>query len=148
IFAFALWDTKTRALVLARDHHGVKPLYYAAQSGELLFASELKSLLASGRVSHEIDREAVAQYLIYQAVPPPLSILRDVRQLPPGRVLVHHRGETRVRTYWTPPREVSRTITSVEEACEVTLGGLRNAVKRQMMSERPLGVFLSGGVDS
>jgi asparagine synthase (glutamine-hydrolysing) len=148
IFAFALWNPKANELVLARDHHGVKPLYYAQHDGELLFASEIKSLLASGRVSREVDPQAVAQYLVYQVVPPPLSILRDVQQLPPGRVLVHRRGETRVRTYWTPPREAARPITSVDEACEVALGGLRQAVKRQMMSERPLGVFLSGGVDS
>jgi asparagine synthase (glutamine-hydrolysing) len=148
IFAFALWNPKAGELVLARDHHGVKPLYYAERGGELTFASELKSILASGRVSREIDPQAVAQYLVYQGVPPPLSILRDVHQLPPGRVLVHRRGETRVRTYWTPPREASTPVTSVDEAKDIVLGGLRDAVKRQMMSERPLGVFLSGGVDS
>jgi asparagine synthase (glutamine-hydrolysing) len=148
IFAFALWNRKDDELVLARDHHGVKPLYYSIQGGELLFASELKALLASGRVSREVDAEAVAQYLVYQAVPPPLSILRDVQQLPPGRVLVRKGRDTRVHTYWTPPAEVDHPVTSVEEACEIALGGLRTAVKRQMMSERPLGVFLSGGVDS
>ncbi len=148
IFAFALWNPGADEMLLGRDHHGVKPLYYATHNGNLVFASELKALLASGRVSREIDPEAVAQYLVYQAVPPPLSILRDVHQLPPGRLLVHRRGQTHVHTYWTPPREVARPVTSVEEACEITLGGLRRAVGRQMMSERPLGVFLSGGVDS
>ncbi|MGE3176938.1 MAG: asparagine synthase (glutamine-hydrolyzing) [Vicinamibacterales bacterium] len=148
IFAFALWNPAAQELVLARDHHGVKPLYVASQGGGLTFASEIKALLASGRVPRDLDPEAVGQYLIYQAVPPPLSILRGVAQLPPGRVLVHRRGETRIRTYWTPPREVSRPVASVEEACEITLSGLKRAVKRQMMSERPLGVFLSGGVDS
>lgn len=148
IFAFALWNRQADELVLARDHHGVKPLYYSERAGELTFASEIKSLLASGRVSREIDPEAVAQYLVFQAVPPPLSILRDVQALPPGRVLVHRNGETRVHTYWTPPREVANPIASIDEAKEITLGGLRDAVKRQMMSERPLGVFLSGGVDS
>jgi asparagine synthase (glutamine-hydrolysing) len=148
IFAFALWNAKTRELVLARDPHGVKPLYYAEHDGELTFASEIKSLLVSGRVSRDIDPHAVAQYLVFQAVPPPLSILRDVKALPPGRVLVHRRGETSVHAYWTPAREASKPITAVDEACEVTLGGLRGAVKRQMMSERPLGVLLSGGVDS
>ena len=148
MFAFALWHPAADELVLARDHHGVKPLYYAHAGGGLVFASELKAMLASGRVSRAIDPEAVAQYLVYQAIPPPLSILRDVRQLGPGRVLVHTRGATRVHTYWTPPPQVAEPITSEEEACDVTLGGLRTAVKRQMMSERPLGVFLSGGVDS
>jgi asparagine synthase (glutamine-hydrolysing) len=148
IFAFALWNPEDDELVLARDHHGVKPLYYSQHAGELTFASEIKAMLASGRVSRDIDPQAVAQYLVYQAVPPPLSILRDVQALPPGRVLVRRRGETRVRAYWTPVREVAAPVTSVDEACELTLGGLRGAVKRQMMSERPLGVFLSGGVDS
>lgn len=148
IFAFALWNPGAQELVLARDHHGVKPLYFAVQGGDLTFASEIKSMLASGRVSRAIDAEAVAQYLIYQAVPPPLSILKDVQQLAPGRVLVHRAGRTAIRTYWNPPREVADPITSVDEACEVTIGGLRQAVRRQMMSERPLGVFLSGGVDS
>ena len=98
IFAFALWNPADDELVLARDHHGVKPLYYAERDGEVIFASEIKSVLASLRVSRDVDPEAVAQYLVYQVVPQPLSILRDVRQLPPGRVLVRRRGETRVRT--------------------------------------------------
>ncbi len=148
IFACALWNPAADELVLARDHHGVKPLYYAESGGGLVFASELKAILASGRVSRDIDPQAVSQYLVYQAVPPPLSILRDVQQLGPGRVLVHTRGESRIRTYWTPPQEVAAPVTSEDEACRITLGGLRAAVKRQMMSERPLGVFLSGGVDS
>jgi len=148
IFAFALWNPRDREIVLARDHHGVKPLYYAERSGELTFASEIKSMLASGRISKEIDPEAVAQYLVYQAVPAPLSILRDVRALPPGHVMVHRCGESSVRRYWAPPQEAAEPVTCVEQAKAITLGGLRTAVKRQMMSERPLGVFLSGGVDS
>lgn len=148
IFAFALWNPQTEEMVLARDHHGVKPLYYSERGGQLTFASEIKAMVASGRVSKEIDPEAVAQYLVYQAVPAPLSILRDVRALRPGSVMVHRRGESRARTYWTPPPEVNEPVTSEEHAKTITLGGLRTAVKRQMMSERPLGVFLSGGVDS
>lgn len=148
IFACAVWNPAADELVLARDHHGVKPLYYADQGGELLFASELKAMLASGRVSRDIDPEAVSQYLVYQAVPPPLSILREVRQLGPGCVLARTRGTTRTWRYWSPPREAAETVASEAEACEIALQGLRTAVRRQMMSERPLGVFLSGGVDS
>ncbi len=148
IFAFALWHPGAGELVLARDHHGVKPLYYAEAPGRLLFASEIKALLASGQVSRDLDPEAVSQYLIYQAVPPPLSILRDVRQLPPGSLLVRRHGNSRVTRYWSPPPEVTTPVTSEAEACEITLSGLRASVGRQMMSERPLGVFLSGGVDS
>jgi asparagine synthase (glutamine-hydrolysing) len=148
IFAFGLWDSAASTFVLARDHHGVKPLYYSLANGRLLFASELKAVLASGSVSREIDPQAAAQYLIYQAVPPPLSMLREVRQLPPGSVLIHRAGRTSIRSYWVPPRESASPVRSEAEACELALDGLRAAVRRQMMSERPLGVFLSGGVDS
>lgn len=148
IFAFALWDALVGDLLLARDHHGVKPLYYAVQGRELLFASELKAMLASGRVSREIDPEALGQYLWLQAVPPPRSILSGVQTLPPGHLAVHRDGSLTVRAYWTPPRQVDTPATSVEDAAAIVLDGLRGAVRRQMMSERPLGVFLSGGVDS
>lgn len=148
IFAFALWDRRRCRLLLARDHHGVKPLYWSDQGESLLFASEVKSILASGRVSRELAPEAVAQYLSYQAVPPPLSILRDVSMLPPGHLLVRDLAGTAVRSYWTPPIDVAEASMSIEEAKSIALDGLRSAVRRQMMSERPLGVFLSGGVDS
>lgn len=148
IFAFALWNRRAGELLIARDHHGVKPLYYAIRGRELLFASELKSLLASGRLSRDVDAEAVGQFLTFQAVPPPLTMLKDVRALPPGRLAVHRRGELHLHTYWTPPRQSPTPVRTVEEAEGIALDGLRAAVRRQMMSERPLGVFLSGGVDS
>ena len=148
IFAWALWNPAAAELVLARDHHGVKPLYYAAAPGRFVFASEIKALLAGGDVSRELDPEAVRQYLVYQAVPAPLSILRDVRQVPPGGLLVRRSDGCRVTRYWSPPPQAADTVTSEAEACEIVREGLRTAVSRQMMSERPLGVFLSGGVDS
>ncbi len=148
IFAFAIWDRRREQVLLARDPHGVKPLYYASGGGRLLFASELKALLASGAVSREIDPEAVAQYLAYQAVPPPLTMLRDVRALPPGCVAVGGAAGVRVRRYWAPPMEHDQPIESPAEACALVRELLGAAVKRQLMSERPLGVFLSGGVDS
>ncbi|MFA5907743.1 MAG: asparagine synthase (glutamine-hydrolyzing) [Vicinamibacterales bacterium] len=148
IFAFGLWDSHARRLVLARDHHGVKPLYWSQTATSFLFASELKSVLASGLVSRDIDPEAAGQYLVYQAVPPPLSILQQVKMLPPGRVLIHEGDSPTIRIYWRPPTHQDDPVQSVDEAKALALGGLRDAVRRQMMSERPLGVFLSGGVDS
>jgi asparagine synthase (glutamine-hydrolysing) len=148
IFAFAIWDRHRRHLVLARDPHGVKPLYYAETASSLVFASEIKALLASGRVSRELDAEAVAQYLQYQVVPPPGAIVRGVRALEPGRVLVRNGGPAKVRTYWTPPAERPGAITSADEATHAVREGLEHAVKSQLVAERPLGVFLSGGVDS
>jgi len=148
IFAFAVWDTRQRHLVLARDPHGVKPLYYAELGHSLVFASEIKSLIASGYVSREVDPEALAHYLQYQVVPPPGAIVRGVRALEPGRVLVRNGGPAKIRTYWTPPVERPGAITSGDEAVHAVREGLENAVRSQLMAERPLGVFLSGGVDS
>jgi asparagine synthase (glutamine-hydrolysing) len=148
IFAFAIWDVRRRRLVLARDPHGVKPLYYADEGDSLTFASEIKAMVASGRVSRELDPEAVAQYLHYQVVPPPGAIVRGVRALEPGRVLVRSGGPAKVRTYWTPPSERPGAITSADEATYAVRDGLERAVRSQLVAERPLGVFLSGGVDS
>ena len=148
IFAFAIWDRRKRHLVLARDPHGVKPLYYAESDGSIVFASEIKALLASGRVSRELDPESLAQYMQYQVVPPPGAIVRGVRALEPGRVLVKNGGPAKVRTYWTPRAQRPGAITSADEATYAVRQGLEGAVKSQLMAERPLGVFLSGGVDS
>jgi len=148
IFAFALWDRTHERLMLARDPHGVKPLYYSEQAGRTVFASEIKALVASGCISKELDSDALAQYLSYQAVPPPYSILKDVRALPPGRVAIGVPGALKERRYWTPQPEDARAIESPEEACRLVRESLELAVKQQLMTERPLGVFLSGGVDS
>ncbi len=148
IFAFALWDSRAGRVVLARDQYGVKPLYYAEQQGRLVFASELKALVASRCLSRELDPESVAQYLTYQAVPSPRSILREVTALQPGRVLVGRPGDLAVRRYWRPRREDASPITSPDEACAIVRARLEESVRRQLMTERPLGVFLSGGVDS
>jgi asparagine synthase (glutamine-hydrolysing) len=148
IFAFALWDRRRERLVLARDPHGVKPLYYSAHDGRILFASEIKALVASGCLANTLDPEAVAQYLTYQAVPSPRSILSGVEALPPGRIASGRPGALSVRRYWTPRPESARPIESPEEACALVRQSLEEAVQSQLMTERPLGVFLSGGVDS
>ena len=148
IFAFALWDARTRQVLLARDHHGVKPLYFAERDGRIVFASELKAMVASGFVSRQLDAEAVAQYLTYHAVPPPLSMLRDVQALGPGRLAIGRPGALRVRRYWAPPVEAADPIRSPEEACAMVRHAFERAVRSQLVAERPLGVFLSGGVDS
>jgi asparagine synthase (glutamine-hydrolysing) len=148
IFAFALWDRRRERLVLARDPHGVKPLYYSEHDGRILFASEIKALVASGCVSNALDPEAVAQYLTYQAVPSPRSILCGVEALPPGRIVSGRPGAFSVRRYWAPRPERARPIESPEEACALVRESIEGAVRSQLMTERPLGVFLSGGVDS
>lgn len=148
IFAFAIWDRPRNRLLLARDPHGVKPLYYAKTNRSFLFSSELRGLLASGLIRKELDVEAVGQYLIYQAVPPPKTILADATMLPPGSYLIHDATAARVRSYWRPPVQNKKTVTSVQEASERVRSGLVASVRRQLMSEVPLGMFLSGGVDS
>jgi asparagine synthase (glutamine-hydrolysing) len=149
IFAFAIWDRRKHRVLLARDHHGVKPLYYAQVDGRLLFASELKSLLASGLVSRELDPQALGQYLVYQVVPPPLTMVRGVSALPPGCLLSQNGQGPCVSAYWRPPGESeAEPLRSEGDAIDLVRAGLKTAVKRQLMSERPLGLFLSGGVDS
>jgi asparagine synthase (glutamine-hydrolysing) len=148
IFAFAIWDARRQQLLLARDHYGVKPLYYSETAGRTVFASEIKALVASRLVSKDIDPEAAAQYLTFQAVPPPLSILREVRALPPGRLAVGRPGHLAERSYWQPVPEQSDATRSPHEARALLREALERAVASQLMTERPLGIFLSGGVDS
>jgi asparagine synthase (glutamine-hydrolysing) len=148
IFAFAIWDRPARRLLLARDPHGVKPLYFAERGGQFLFASELKAMLASRLVERTPDVESVAQYLVHQVVPPPRTMVSGVQMLPPGSLLLHDSAGVTVRAYWEPPRQNTQTVSSIDEAAELVRHGLDQAVGRQMMSERPLGLFLSGGIDS
>jgi asparagine synthase (glutamine-hydrolysing) len=148
IFAFALWDRRRDRLLLARDRNGVKPLYFAESAGCTIFASEIKALVAGGLVSRDLDAESLAQYLTYQAVPAPRSILRGVRALEPGRIASGRPGALTIRRYWSPPHEHHDATQSPEEAREMVRAALESAVSAQLMTERPLGVFLSGGVDS
>ncbi|MFF4348678.1 asparagine synthase (glutamine-hydrolyzing) [Streptomyces sp. NPDC001530] len=147
MFAFALWDANRRRLVLARDRVGKKPLYYQHAGGELVFASELKALAVVPSVRRELDPVALHHYLTYQYVPAPWSIYRGVRKLPPGHMLVWQDGRVDVRRYWeldfTPG-----SVDSEQEAIERTRELLLEATRIRMVSERPLGAFLSGGIDS
>lgn len=147
MFAFAIWDAARRRLLLARDRVGKKPLYYRQAGASLAFASELKALVADPSVSRELDPVALHHYLTYQYVPAPWSIYRGIRKLPPGHLLVWQDGEARLRRYWkldfTP-----RPVGSEREAAERARQLLLDATRVRMVSERPLGAFLSGGIDS
>jgi asparagine synthase (glutamine-hydrolysing) len=150
MFAFALWDARLRRLLLARDRCGIKPLYYAATGGCFAFASELRSLLAWPGLKPRLDPTALAQYLMYEYVPTPLTILEGVRKLPPGSLLTLARGEASVQPYWEVDLALSETgpAPSDDEAAEGLRDALRKAVRMEMVSDVPLGVFLSGGIDS
>ena len=154
MFAFAAFDRSTRTLTLGRDRLGIKPLYWGRIDGSLVFASELKALAAFPEWKGEIDREALAAYLRYGYVPTPMSIYRDVHKLAPGTLLACGAdGEAGTTTYWSL-EEVARRgqanlldVSDSEAEAEVeTL--LADAVRRRMVADVPLGMFLSGGIDS
>ncbi len=147
MFGFALWDAKAKRLMLARDRIGKKPLYYAWTPDGLVFGSEIKCLLESGDVSREIDRQALYHYFCLGYIPHPLSVYQQIRQLPPaGRLIVEGDGFT-VDRYWRLRSQVDRSLVR-EEVCEKLHALVDDAVRRRMISDVPLGAFLSGGLDS
>ena len=149
MFAVALWDGQMRRGVIARDRLGVKPLYYAERDGLLLFASELKGLLASGLIEPELDPVSLELYLTLGMVPAPRSLLRDVFKLPPGHRIVIERDDVAVQQYWEYPTLVGPSRgANVREHAERLLESLRESVRLRLMSDVPLGAMLSGGLDS
>ena len=150
MFAFALWDRNRETLFLARDRFGVKPLHYALlDDGQLLFGSELKVLTTHPGLRRDIEPHAVEEYFAYGYVPEPRTIYRQALKLPPGHTLTVRRGEPLPppRQYWDMPFASVGPI-SEEEAGRELIARLREAVRIRLVSEVPLGAFLSGGVDS
>jgi len=149
IFAFALWDTRTRTLLVARDGVGVKPLYYAETSRGFLFASELKALLQEPSIDRTLDLEAVRHHVLFLWCPSPLTMLRSVRKLEPGSALVVRDGRVERRFRFYDPRFEQEFVDWPESDAIVQVRKyLTRAVDRQLMSDVPLGAFLSGGLDS
>ena len=148
MFAFALWDTKRRSLLLARDRMGKKPLYWAETPGGLIFGSELKALLEHPDCPRSLDRAAVAKYLAYEYVPSPHSIFTGVHKLPAAHVLTWQDGKTTVRRYWDLRFDHSGPVRSEPDLLDEFRARLRESVRLRLVSDVPLGVFLSGGVDS
>lgn len=147
MFGLALWDGRKRRAVLARDRLGIKPLYYAEAGDVLVFASELKSLLASGLVEADLDYEAIDAFLTLGFVPGPMTPLAAVRKLMPGHVLVVDGDGVREEAFWSYPEPAPRRM-SLDEAAEGLLAGLEESVRLRLMSDVPLGAMLSGGIDS
>ncbi|MBI4853939.1 MAG: asparagine synthase (glutamine-hydrolyzing) [Acidobacteria bacterium] len=147
MFAFALWDEEKERLFLARDRFGEKPLYYAHCNGDFCFASEPKALFAHPKVSKELDLRSLSRYLAYEYVPWPHSMFKHIRKLPPAHYLIYEKGEIKISRYWDPQFR-SITSTTEEEISEELLKRLKEAVKLRLISDVPLGVFLSGGIDS
>jgi asparagine synthase (glutamine-hydrolysing) len=149
MFAVALWDERERRGVLVRDRLGIKPLYYAQRGNILLFASELKGLLASGLIEAELDPVSVELYLTLGMVPAPRSLLRDVCKLPPGHSLSVEDGKVSVTRYWEYPTLAGPSRDAdVREHAPDLLEALRESVRLRLMSDVPLGAMLSGGLDS
>jgi len=149
IFAFAIWDEAKNQLFVARDGVGVKPLYYSETSSGLIFASELKALLASDQVSREIDAISLHYHMTYLWAPSPSTMLKGVRKLPPGQALLIKQGQiTRLWRHYDLPYGAD-TITGGEgEIAEGLRQHIEQAVKRQMVSDVPVGAMFSGGLDS
>ena len=147
MFSLAIWDGRKGQLVLARDRLGKKPLVYRLERNRLLFASELKSLLQIPGIERRIDPSALDEYLTYQYVPHPNSILQGFRKLPPGHYAVYRDGKLDVQPYWRPDFN-GESNQSYEECMQQLRELLTSAVELRLRSDVPLGAFLSGGIDS
>ena len=163
MFAISLWDTKKKKLILARDRFGEKPLYYGIFDGKLIYASEPKAMLANRAVKAELDLNALRHYVSFDYVPAPMSIYKSIYKLPSAHVLTVENGEVKTRRYWNlkwsePPASaggqfathghVSKGGPSVKEKSTELRELLSDAVRMRLVSDVPLGILLSGGIDS
>ncbi len=148
MFSIALWDTKLKKLILARDRFGEKPLYYGIFDDKLFFASEPKALLTHPKISPKINLEALQHYLSYDYVPAPLSIYEGIYKLPAAHRLVWENGKVKTIRYWRLSFNKSQRRPSVNEASNNLRELLSESVKSRLISDVPLGVLLSGGIDS
>ncbi|HYR28978.1 MAG TPA: asparagine synthase (glutamine-hydrolyzing), partial [Thermoanaerobaculia bacterium] len=147
MFGLAIWDDRTRTLILARDRAGEKPLFYADVKGEILFASELQCLLRHPDVPRDLDRLAIDQYLALGYVPEPRTPFTAIRRVPAGTLMRFEDGREQSYRYWNPEAFVIQPRTAKDAIAE-TERLIENAVSKQVMSDVPVGVFISGGLDS
>ncbi len=146
MFAFAVWDEPRRRLLLARDRLGVKPLYYCLDGRRMIFASELKAILAA-KVSREIDPAALADYLTYGFIPSPRTIFKNIHKLPAGHLLIFENGRVTIRSYWDLKFQ-GWSDRPLETVADELWDRLQIATHRRLVSEVPIAAFLSGGLDS
>lgn len=147
MFAFALWDAPKKKLVLVRDRVGIKPLYYTVHRDTLYFASEIKSILQNPEIPRELNPDAIDYYLTFRYVPGPMTLLRNVFKLPAGAMLIAQEGRIEVKPYWDLEFHANEAM-PLQECAERFERKAREAVEIRLMSEVPLGAFLSGGLDS
>jgi len=146
IFAFAIWDKKEHSLMIARDPVGVKPLYYHLKDGRLFFSSEVKALLTCG-ASRQVDMDALALYFRIMYVPGPQTIFQSIKKLMPGHAAVWKDGEMVIERYAKIDKK-TRTWDKKSDLKDAVRSAVQRSVERQLVSDKPLGIFLSGGVDS
>jgi asparagine synthase (glutamine-hydrolysing) len=146
MFSFAIWDERKQSLFLARDRLGKKPLYYHRRGGRLSFSSELFSLIQDTAVPREMSEQALFEYFLYDFIPGPHSIFREVHKLPAGHVGTFDAQGLRIRRYWAPPEPESFDDYGAQRALLEEL--IADAVRMRLVSDVPLGSFLSGGIDS
>ena len=148
MFAFALWDSRRRRLLVARDRFGEKPLYWGVFDNTLLCASEPKVLLAHPSVKPALNLQALRQYLSYDYVPAPLSIYEGINKLPAAHKLTLADGRVEVERYWRLSYKTAEPVPTEDEAAHKLRELMADAVRMRLVSDVPLGVLLSGGVDS
>lgn len=148
MFAFAIWDIEKCRLLIARDRFGEKPLYYGVFGGELIFGSELKALIAHPSVRRELDPDAAYHYFSFDYVPAPRSIFKGIRKLPAGHLLTWESGKLKVRKYWDVNFDKPAKRPTIGEASERLVDLISDSVEKRLISDVPLGVLLSGGIDS
>ncbi|MBN1559671.1 asparagine synthase (glutamine-hydrolyzing) [candidate division KSB1 bacterium] len=147
MFAFALWDKKERTLMLGRDRVGKKPLYYYHKGDQFVFASEIKAILAMGAIARDWDAEALNEYLTFGYIHAPMTIFKNIRQVGEAHILVYKDNQCQERQYWTLPEPGSDGQTEEESVANLEIL-LQKAVDSRLISDVPLGAFLSGGIDS
>lgn len=147
MYAFALWDTRRKKLIIARDRFGEKPLYYGVFDGRLIYASEPKAILAHPAVEPELDLDSLRRYLSYDYVPAPHSIYKGISKLPAAHILTVENGEVRTRRYWDLDWKKSSQKGIAEMAADLR-ELLSDAVRMRLVADVPLGILLSGGIDS
>jgi asparagine synthase (glutamine-hydrolysing) len=147
MFAFAIWDAKDRSLFLARDHLGQKPLFYVHRGEELAFASEIKALLVADPSLRQLDCRALHQYLTLRLIAPPLTMFAQVRKLPPAHTLTFKNGQVTIARYWHLRYQPKFHLTEEDLLAELA-DQLRETIRYHLVSDVPVGAFLSGGMDS
>ena len=149
MFAFALYDTVEKTLFIARDRLGIKPLYYSYKNDQLVFASEIRSLLSSEFVERKLNLDAVSEYFLYQTVHAPETIVKDVKMLMPGHYMLMKNGDLHLKKYWDLNNFTSSSNDlDYAQTCAKTKELLFQAVERRLVADVPFGAFLSGGIDS